>query len=71
MHVTVVKRLERPFVMAYRTGETMAAMLRLCAEPRTVAEVIAVAGAGNEQRAAQALQKSLSNGVLARCGSAR
>lgn len=62
--VTVVKRRQRPLLMTYRTGEAAAALLRYCAEPRRLAEVLALHGDDRREQSAELVNSALLDGVV-------
>jgi len=62
--VTVVKTRQRPLLMTYRTGEAAAAMLRYCAKPRQLADVLGLCGDERRGQSAELVNGALSSAVL-------
>ncbi len=63
-HLTVVKKPRRRSLATYRTGETVAELLRCCARPQPLAEMLAAAGPAEQGQTAEALHRALAEGVL-------
>jgi hypothetical protein len=63
-HVTVVRQPRRRSVATYRTGETLAELLRRCTRPRPLAEALAADSPADRGQAAEALRRALAEGVL-------